>query len=271
MSLAALLVHCDADCGNRLRLASDLAARLHAALIGTAGWLSRPAYALDDLAAEDDSTEQEQQEMTDLLAKMEQAFREAAKSVPHVEWRGSLDYPSELVPREARAADLVIVGHPKDPSDLFYSLNPGAAILRAGRPVLVVPDAIDSLQARRIVVAWKDTREARRAIADALPFLREAERVTIVAVSELGAEGHIRKEIDDVTSYLLRHKVTVGAKAYLHTKQPIAAELIRFSKDEKADLIVAGGYGHSRLGEWMFGGVTNGLLTDSPTCCLFSH
>jgi nucleotide-binding universal stress UspA family protein len=144
-------------------------------------------------------------------------------------------------------------------------------ILRAGRPVLFVPDAIDLLQGRRIVVCWKNTREARRAVADALPFLREADHVTIASVSEVGTEEQIRSEIEDVTTYLLSHKVAVSARAYLHTEQSIAAELLRFSEEQKADLIVAGGYGHSRFGEWVFGGVTNGLLADSAVPCLFSH
>jgi nucleotide-binding universal stress UspA family protein len=63
----------------------------------------------------------------------------------------------------------------------------------------------------------------------------------------------------------------VEAKVYLHTKQSVGSEILRFANDEKADLIVAGGYGHSRLGEWMFGGVTRQLLTDSRLCCLLSH
>jgi nucleotide-binding universal stress UspA family protein len=59
--------------------------------------------------------------------------------------------------------------------------------------------------------------------------------------------------------------------AYLHTERSVCGEILRFAKDEKADLIVAGGYGRSRLGEWMFGGVTRDLVADSPLCCLFSH
>jgi nucleotide-binding universal stress UspA family protein len=65
--------------------------------------------------------------------------------------------------------------------------------------------------------------------------------------------------------------VVVTEKAYLHTKQSVADELLHFAKDEKADLLVAGAYGHSRLGEWVFGGVTRDLMRDSPICVLFSH
>ena len=121
------------------------------------------------------------------------------------------------------------------------------------------------------MVAWKDTRESRRAVCDAIPFLRNAEEVTIVEISEHGRETQSQRSIDDVAGYLLRHKVVVGAKVYLQTKQSVAGELLRFTRDAGADLIVAGGYGHSRLGEWAFGGVTRDLIAGSPVCCLFSH
>jgi nucleotide-binding universal stress UspA family protein len=111
----------------------------------------------------------------------------------------------------------------------------------------------------------------RRVVRDALPFLKKAERVMIVEVCENGTEAQSLQHMNDLASYLLHHKVIVAEKAYLHTEQPVANELLRFAKDENADLIVAGGYGHSRLGEWMFGGVTRGMLRDSPICSLFSH
>jgi nucleotide-binding universal stress UspA family protein len=108
-------------------------------------------------------------------------------------------------------------------------------------------------------------------VVDALPFLREAEEVLLIEVCERGSEAQAEKRLDDVTAYLVRHRVAVGAKAYLHAKGTIAAKVLAFAKDEKADLIVAGGYGHSRLGEWIFGGVTRELIETSDICCLLSH
>jgi len=168
---------------------------------------------------------------------------------------------------EARAADLLVVG--RQAEDVARSLDPGSVVLRAGRPVIVVPPNIDTLEAARIIVGWKDTREARRALRDALPFLQRAEAVTIVEVSETEARAHARAA--DVTRYLGRHKVQVGPSIAARTKGGVADELIRLAKVEGADLIVAGAYGHSRLGEWAFGGVTRDLLASSPVCCLFSH
>ncbi len=273
MSYAALMVHFDASrhSHGRLRLAVDLAVRFQAALIGVAGRLYLPSFLADDRGAGGDKHDAERQETMDLLADIGTRFRAEAGPLKSVEWRGLLDYVNRLVPQEARAADLVIIGRPEGPADPYYALDPGVTILRAGRPVLLVPDGIDSLDARRVVVAWKDNRESRRAVQDALPFLRNARDVMIVEVCEHGTEMQSQRHIDDLTDYLTRHKVNVAAKAYLHTERSVADEILRFSAGEKADLLVAGGYGRSRLGEWMFGGVTRALLADSPLCCLFSH
>jgi nucleotide-binding universal stress UspA family protein len=263
MSYAALMVHLEArrDLRKRVRLAVDLADRFDAALIGVAGWAYLPGFLADGPAA--GAGDSERREMTAVLARLEKEFRASA---------AALAFADNLVPRQARAADLIIIGRAQDEAgDRYFALDPDMAILRAGRPVLLVPDNVDSLGARRIVVAWKDTRESRRAVRDAIPLLRDAEEVMIVEVCEHGTEMQSQRQIDDVASHLLRHKITVGAKAYLHTEQTVAGELLRFAKEARADLIVAGGYGHSRLGEWAFGGVTRDLIADSPVCCLFSH
>src|SRR5262249_57555464 len=98
-------------------------------------------------------------------------FRKIAEEVAvRFEWRSSMDFPREVIPKEARAADLLIIGQSMLPGDVVHSYDPGTIILAAGRPVLVVPPKIDRLEVSRILVAWKDTREARRAIRDALPF-----------------------------------------------------------------------------------------------------
>ena len=80
-----------------------------------------------------------------------------------------------------------------------------------------------------------------------------------------------KKNLADVANYLVSHRVVVAAEIWRRARGPAATELLNFVRDENADLIVAGGYGHSRLGEWIFGGVTHELLGSSPVCCLLSH
>lgn len=273
MSFAVLMVHVEIEpfSTRRVALAVDLAERFHAALIGVAGWAPRPAFAAEGVVIDAALTTRELDDMRARLAQTEAAFRLAAKPLRHVEWRGGLEFPIELVLRSARAADLLVLGRVPTAGDRYNALDLGSALLRAGRPVLAVPPEVDRLSARRIVVAWKDTRECRRALVDALPFLFEADQVLLLEVCERGTEAEAERRLEDVTAYLVRHRVAVGAKAYLHAKGTIAATLLGFVEDEKADLLVAGGYGHSRLGEWIFGGVTRELLEKSPVCCLLSH
>jgi nucleotide-binding universal stress UspA family protein len=115
------------------------------------------------------------------------------------------------------------------------------------------------LRAERVVIGWKDTREARRALQDSLPLLHEAKSVLVSEVCDGGTETATRKHLDDVVRYLARHRIAASAITTL-AKGSIANELIGISQAENADLIVAGAYGHARLGEWVFGGVTRDLL-----------
>jgi nucleotide-binding universal stress UspA family protein len=256
MAYTALMVYFDAtpSAHARLRLAVDLADRFRATLIGIAGPPYLPSSELG---------------MVDALGKIELEFRAGAKRIQTVEWRGRPVWAGVLVPEEARAADLVVIGRASRSWEMFDANDPATIILRAGRPVLFVPDGVDSLVAQRIVIAWKDSREARRAVKDALPFLKLAKEIAIVAVNQDSVRS--QGEFDDIGNYLLRHGVIMGIKAQLDTKGPSSAEILGFAHKEKADLIVAGGYGRSELGEWVFGGVTRDLLNTSPLCCLFSH
>ncbi len=140
-----------------------------------------------------------------------------------------------------------------------------------GRPTLVVPEGVASVRAEHIVIGWKDTREARRAVSDALPFLQQATRVTIVEACGPGDEQTALGRLDDVACYLARHHINGGPKVLLEQKGSGAKQLLQVAQEERADLLVTGAYGHSRLGEWIFGGMTPELLLASPICCLMSH
>ena len=271
MSFAALMVHFDGKPSSyqRLRLAVDMANRFNAALIGVAGRLYLPPSLANGNA--DQPKKNEQQQMAHVLAEIGNKFRAATEHVAHVEWRGVVGDVSHVVANEARAADLIIIGRGQDLEIPYYTVDPGVAIVRMGRPVLLAPEGIESLEAQRALVAWKDTREARRAVRDAIPLLRRAEWVTVAEVCEYGSEAQTQQRMNDLEEFLFRHGVAVAEKANLHTKQPVADELLRFAKAEKADLLVAGAYGHTRLGEWIFGGATRDLLRHSPICSLFSH
>ena len=273
MSYEAMMVHLDAerDSEQRVQLALDLAHRFQAALIGVAGWALSPAFVAGGLVVYSEPTPHDLEQMTGTLARMGEKFLIQGQNLKHVEWRSSLDSPSELVLREARAADLIIVGPRHAQPNLRDVVDPGVILLRAGRPVLVVPEVTGPLNLHRVLVAWKDTRECRRAVRDALPLLRLAKEVLILELGAADMEAGARKRLSDVKNYLVRHQVIMANEVWRRSRGPESTELLHFARDEKADLIVAGGYGHTRLGEWVFGGVTHDLLTTSPMCCMLSH
>ena len=273
MSLAAMMVHVDVerDCVQRVQLALALAHRFQAALIGVAGLPLRPALAAGGVVVYHEPTEHECHTVSARLDDMGRSFRAMGQHLKQVEWRTALEVPYELVSREARAADLIIVGARHPVGNVHDLVDPGAILLRAGRPVLVVPDIVAPLQLHRVVVAWKETRECRRAVRDALPLLRQAKEVLLVGLGEGETESNAKRSLSDIAAYLLRHRVVVAQEVWRQARGAVAAELLHLVRVEEADLIVAGGYGHSRLGEWIFGGVTHELLTSSPVCCMLSH
>jgi nucleotide-binding universal stress UspA family protein len=274
MSFATLMVHLEiaAETDARVRLAANLAERFAATLIGISASVL-PPYPAENLYFE--TAEFYTREQRDILAALKQTeavFRSAVTPLgAGSEWRSAMDLPETYVAAEARSADLVIVGQSREPADICRSVDPGTVILKAGRPVLVVPPGVEALRAEHILIGWKDSREARRAVRDALPLLQSAKSVAIVEVCEDGADDATRRRIDDVAQYLRRHRVVVGAATATATPGSVAEQLIVSASAERADLIVAGGYGHSRLGEWIFGGVTRDLLKSSPICCLFAN
>jgi len=125
----------------------------------------------------------------------------------------------------------------------------------------------NDLSAQRVIVAWKDTREARRAVSDALPLLKAAKEVFVVAI---GDETR-RAGADDVAAYLFRHGIESTTVLRRDAPGGVADEIMKVAEQEQADLIVSGAYGYSRMREWMFGGVTRELLNGAPVCCLMSH
>lgn len=273
MSFATMMVHLDVerDCEGRVALALDLAERFEAALIGIAGLALRPAFAAAGIVVYGEPTEHDCRRVTARLQEMGRKFQARGRHLKEVEWRTALELPFELVSREARAADLVVVGPRRTSGNLHDPVEPGVILLRAGRPVLVVPDIAAPLALRRVVVACKDTRECRRALRDAIPFLRRARDVLLVEIGENSAHAREKTILADVRRYLARHGIVAADEIWRRAQGPVAAELIELVRAENADLIVAGGYGHSRLGEWIFGGVTHELLASSPVCCMLSH
>src|SRR5215475_6369577 len=232
-SFSTMMVHVDVehDSERRVALAIGLADRFQSALIGVAGCALWPAFMAGDV----ELTESNQYDLQKVTARLEQRgkkFRAQGRSLKQIEWRSAVEPPGELLLREARAADLLVIGRGRSGDDL----DPGVIVLRAGRPVLLVPDTVAALPLRRVVVAWKDTRESRRAVRDALPFLQEAKEVVLVEVGEDESQSQAKKNLADVAAYLVRHGVIVAAEVWRQPRRSAAAELLHVVQEEKADL-----------------------------------
>lgn len=273
MSYAAVLVHAEAapEAAPRLRLAAHIANTFDAALIGVGAEIVYPVV----VGAFGETMVVAGQEAIDTDLKLaETAFKAAAKEVRKGhEWRPQTDFPEQAIARHSRAADLVVANPRQGMGVGFYSAaNTGELLMECGRPILVAPRHMTALEAKSIIVAWKDTRESRRAVSDALPFLKRASQVLLVGICEGGQEADgLKAELQDVAAALARHGVRASTAVRPHPGHGVAQDLMHVAEVQEADLIVAGGYGHSRLREWIFGGVTQEFLTNPGCAVLLSR
>jgi nucleotide-binding universal stress UspA family protein len=187
---------------------------------------------------------------------------------------GMLDRLPAMLARQARHADLSIVGQPNPDIDgVDDALLAEAAFMDSGRPTLVVPYiGARAIPPKRVIVAWDGSREAARAVNDALPLLRLA-RDTIVLIVDPASRGAQlgQQPGADIATHLARHNVRVDIKQVHSGGLGIGDVILSQGSDEGADLVVMGGYGHSRLREMLVGGVTRHLLEHMTVPVLLSH
>lgn len=272
MSFATLMVWVNVDHVSKqlVSVAVGVADKFGAKLLGLSTVAIMPQVVARGVMIVDNATEFDIAKMKASLAEAGNKVQAAAGVGRRIEWRSAIEFPTQALIGEARCADLILVERDRS-GDIYRTVDLGAAILGAGRPFLVVPAAVKSLAADHIVIGWKDTREARRAVKDALPFLHEAKRVTILEICEKDQMDTARHHVDDVVRYLEQHRIKAGRRVEIQARGSGADQIIGLAEDEGADLLVTGAYGHSRLNEWIFGGMTRDLLTSSPICCLMSQ
>lgn len=252
-----------------LGLISTFARQIGARVLGAMAREVTPAlyYGAGEVA--DEVLEQDRQRLRKELGAAEKRFRSAVGvEHPAVEWRSSLDWPTDFALCEARSADLIV--HVRRPVRANDDLELASLVLKAGRPVLLLSESGLAMPPK-ILVAWKDTREARGSIRDALPILRRASEVHVVEIVEGDwSQPAAERNLKDVVGWLATHKVEATSAAYRSTGK-ITEQIDVEARRLGADLIVAGGYGHTRLGEWVFGGMTHHLITSCEISVLLAH
>lgn len=256
-----------------LAVAGDIAERFGATVIGVAASDIRSTlyFAEGDLAQR--LLDEEASAIRKRLSELEAEFRNAVeKRAPSVEWRSAQALSGPYLLQQARAADLIVVGARSEAIvDLGIAADPGDLLMQAGRPLIVVPPTAKWLDLRSVLVAWKDVREARRAVLDALPLLAAAKDVTIAAIPERdGDRKDILAEVADVAAWLRGHGI-VASLVVPEKGTDTIGQLDKVAADIDAGAVIAGAYGHSRLREWILSGVTRHLATESRRCAFLSR
>lgn len=141
-----------------------------------------------------------------------------------------------------------------------------------GRPVLIVPPVpARPPHGTAAVVAWKDCREAQRAVSSALPLLKASALTHVIEICAAEGMDAARIRTTDVAAFLGQHGIVARAQVLQDDGGGRSSQILKYADDHQAGLMVAGGYGHARLREWVLGGVTHGLLATAPVCLLLSH
>ncbi|SIO66460.1 Universal stress protein family protein [Bradyrhizobium erythrophlei] len=259
---------------SRLEIAAQLAERFGARVVGVAAAEFTPPLYFTEGEPAQRLIDQGWAAVKNRLAALEGEFRAAMQNrVAELEWRCAEDFPTRYLVRQARACDIIVVGEAGRGAlaDPFAQVNPSDLVMQTGRPLLVVPESCDWLDLRSVLVAWKDTAEARRAVSDALPLLGQAKEVTVAEIVEDEADRPAAlSRVGDVVAWLSRHGVR-ASQLVPEQRGDAATQLERIASDVGAGVVIAGAYGHSRLSEWILGGVTRRLINPSNRCSMLSH
>jgi nucleotide-binding universal stress UspA family protein len=278
MELKNILVHVDGTdrAAVRIRTAANLAAKTDAQVTGV--FVVPDPYIGAYMAGGYVPVEIFEQQRQQALKEADEAsnlFEDiTGKSGIRAEWRIEEGTLADVLARHVRYADIAVVGKgdPEDPIGHPHPELAGDLAMTAGRPVLVIPNAgtFDEI-GKRVLVCWNASREAARAVQDAMPMLEAAEKVTILAVNPTKQGDHGDIPCADIALHLARHGIKAEATSTSADGIGVADAILARASDLGADLIVTGAYGHSRTREWVFGGVTESLMRNMTVPALMSH
>jgi nucleotide-binding universal stress UspA family protein len=280
MTYRSLLVLLDDDplCAARVKVAIDLARNFEAHLTGLAptGLVELP-ISVEAATVVTELAQAAQAELGDRARAAAQAFDAACVAAKLSTCRSLVleAEPADALLQQAHSHDLIVLTQP-DPAETGYTMRRAVVerlVLFNARPTLLVPYA-GTVEApfTNALVAWDGSREADRAIADALPFLRKARRVDVVAWREKGllADTTPNAELEALREWLARHGVAATVRSEV-ASAPIADAILSRTADFGTDLLVMGGYGHTRWTERLLGGATRGVLATMTVPVLMSR
>lgn len=255
-----------------LKVAVEIAKRSGASILGVGAEAFEPALFAGMEYTAHSLMEAWLKALDQRLARAKGDFeRETAGLAQSSSWASAEEYPQDALARHACGADWIVAVRSQGADTPSTAPSVADLILRTGVPVLLAPADAKSLEARRIVVGWSPTREASRAISDAMPLLIAADEVVVVAVSAGLQSEDDQAAFSEVCRRLEHRGCKVVRERHANSRASVAQVLGKAAEGHGADLLVVGGYGHSRLREWILGGVTRDLVASCPQYVLFSH
>ena len=278
MSYKTIVVHLDTSqrAHPRLEIALRLAKHFGAHLTGVFAVFSPDPRALYVMAGTASYYAAHEQVRAERRGALERLFHaELNRAGVAGEWL-AVDLPANLaVPRQGHCADLIIAGQddPGDPESYVGNAFPENLVMSARRPVLLVPYASSVVSpGGNVVVCWDGSREATRAVHDALPFMRTARFTTILTVNGARAEANPRIPGADIATVIARHGIRVEARnVEAGPGASVSDTLLSEAAGLGADLLVMGAYGHARWQELVMGGTTRAMLQSMTVPVLMSH
>jgi nucleotide-binding universal stress UspA family protein len=205
------------------------------------------------------------------VSRFEEAVRQAGVPAETRIIDASIAGAADLFARIARRFDLAVVGQARREQGASEELLIEGVLFGSGRPVIVVPrDSSATLKLDRVLICWDGSRPAARAIGDAVPFLARAKTVEIVVVTgERDKSGELTGA--NMSRHLGRHGINVEINKIAAGSSGVQSAILAHTSGSGADFLVMGGYGHSRLREFILGGVTRSVLSAMPVPVLMSH
>ena len=278
MAFKTLLAVTGPDLGDGdLKLAIALCEEIEAHLAVLVVALAAPPPIGEYAAVVSDAWLQERQADMDMLQKRTAVVAALLASSP-VSSDVSSEYPEEagaddVIGRRARYADVTLLGPELLSRGILKSKAIEGALFSSGKPLLLVPEgSAPTLKPKRIMVAWDSRIEASNAVARSLDLLSAADNVHLVLVDPLeGETGQGAEPGADLATYLARFGVKVTVDRVPSQGRTAAATLRQHAIDISADLLVMGAYGHSRLRERIFGGVTRSMIDEPPLPILMAR
>jgi nucleotide-binding universal stress UspA family protein len=237
------------------RWPGDLAERFGARVTGVAASDLRPPLYFADGGYGQKLLEEEAAAIRRRLSERGRVFRAGVeKRAKTAEWRSAQARPVPHILQQLRCADLLLLGARSEAIvDPCAAADPSDLLTQTGRPLIVIPPAVEWFDFRSVLVAWKDLREARRAVFDALPIVARAQDVTIVEIAEQGTHrADALSHVADVASWLQGHGI-MASTFVPDSEAGVPEQIERIAADVGAAAVIAGAYGHSRLSEWIVG------------------